>query len=47
LTPEAKNSLKLIVNVVVPNVIEAVVTATKGNTSINNVVGVQKKCCFF
>lgn len=47
LTPEAKNSLKLIVNVVVPNVIEAVVSATKGNTSINNVVGVEKKCCFF
>jgi Ni,Fe-hydrogenase maturation factor len=46
LTPEAKTSLKLIVNVVVPNVIEAVVSATKGNTNINKLLS-EKKCCFF
>ena len=48
LSPEAKTSLKLIVNVVVPNVIEAVVSATKGNTNINKLVSdTGKKCCFF
>ena len=45
LSPESKTSLKFIVYVVVPNVIEAVVSATKGNTNINKLVG--KKCCFF
>ena len=48
LTPESKSSLKLIANVVVPNVIEAVVSATKGNTNINKLVpGSGSKCCFF
>ena len=47
LTPESKIALKLIVNVVVPNVIEAVVSATKGNTNINKLAIGDNKCCFF
>ena len=47
LTAESKTALKLIINVVVPNVIEAVVSATKGGTNINRVAVGDKKCCFF
>jgi hypothetical protein len=47
LTSEAKTSLKLIIKVVVPGVIETVVAASKGFVAVNKKVEESvKKCCF-
>lgn len=49
LSDESKTSLKLIIRVVVPGVIEAVIASSKGLTNINKqqVETEIKKCCSF
>lgn len=50
LTDENKSSLKLIIRVMVPGVIEGIINATKGLLSVNKKVEESAKkicCCFF
>jgi len=50
LSDESKISLKLIIKVVVPGVIEAVIASSKGLTNINKQqveTEIKKCCCFF
>lgn len=45
LSPESKDSIKLMIKVVVPGVIEAVISTSKGITNINKQQ--PNKCCWF
>lgn len=47
LTAESKTSLKLIIKVVVPGVVETIIAASKGLVAVNKKVEESvKKCCF-